>query len=190
MKKITVILFMILLALVLVSCSSDKSTENDNEKTIEEKTDVENDSEAVQESDPMEAMLKKAGVDLEKVMPDEAVFDTVFDESDEEISFYMEKETEKDTAAYLQKIMEECKAASDDGILYEANLDFYMGTNLTELEELPSAEEINSEYWYLLQYGYLKDGNTVTVTIGSLSDMHPERNDDIYYPLYTLSLMF
>lgn len=202
MKKLLAILLMSALILTLVSCTSDdKETNGKENERVEAKNEDENDEaseetdgnkteEQKEESDPMTAMLEKAGMDIEGITPDEPLFDTVFDEEDEEISFYMEKETEKDTAVYLNKILDASKEASDDGMLYEANFDFYMGSELTELAELPAADEINEKYSYLLQYGYLKDGNTVTVTVGSFSDMHPDRNDDIYYPVYTVSFVF
>lgn len=47
--------------------------------------------------------------------------------------------------------------------------------------EVPTKESINSYSNYISQFRYLYNNQTVTVTIGSIPDMDPERNDDKYY---------
>lgn len=189
MKKFVAILLAVLMLFSLVACGgSTEAPETDNGAETSAETTTQ--SSAVSDNaDPMDKTLSKAGLELSAVTPDEKTFDVDFDADDDEITFYMEKGTEKNVYAYMNKLLQACKAASDDGKLYEANFNFYMGSDLEEFTDYPT-EEANEEYMYLMQFGYMKNGATVTVTAGSVSDMHPERSDDIYYPVYTVSFGF
>lgn len=202
MKKLLAILLSLMMIASITACGNNETTSGNNENSGASQTnnnDNNENSDTSQTSkaddtqvsaDPMEEMLNRAGVKYDDIKPPEETFDVVFDEEDDEISFYMEKETERDASAYMNQLYELCKATSDDGKLYEANFDFYMGTNMTEFPPLPSAEEINDGMMYMMQFGYLKDGATVTVTASRVSDMHPTRSDDIYYPVYIVSFGF
>lgn len=194
MKKLLSLLLSGMVVLSFTSCVANTETSSENTTDTSQISDNDNSSKKDNTSkdnfDPMEKMLNKAGVTLEDIQPTEETFDMVFDSDDDEISFYMEKETERDASAYMNKIVDTCKATSDDGKLYEANFNFFMGTDMTEFPPLPSSEEINDGMIYLMQFGYLKNGATITVTAARLTDMHPERNDDIYYPVYTISFGF
>lgn len=138
---------------------------------------------------PMEDLLARAGLTLADIEPDEPYYRVGLDD-DENIIFYMEKETERNTAVYLNKLVEATRAAADDGKLYEADFNFYMGSNLTEFPPLPPDEEINGYANYLAQYGYMKNGATVSVTFGNIADFDPERGDDVYYPTYSVGFTF
>ena len=85
--------------------------------------------------------------------------------------------------------MDSCKATADDGKLYEADQNFYMGGSLTEYGPL-SADDINSSSWYVAQFGYMKDGGKVAVTVTWLTDLHFGRDDDINYPVYRVTFGF
>ncbi len=185
MKKLLAILLAVMMVFALAACG-DGETASDTSKKPGEKSG----EKIPEEGTPLEKMLDRAGVKLEDIQPAEETFDMVFDEDDDEITFYMEKDIERNASAYMHKVQDACKAASDDGKLYEANFNFFMGTEYVEYPPLPSAEEIDSGLMYLMQFGYIKDGQTVTVTAARITDMHPDRSDDVYYPTYTISFGF
>jgi len=49
------------------------------------------------------------------------------------------------------------------------------------------ATEIIQTTNYIGQFGYYLNGATIDVTVCSASDMDGEKDDDIYYPIYTIS---
>ena len=197
MKKLLAILLVAMMVFSLAACSNNADPSESNnpsqsddgflnrddgseDNSSDEKSDGKNDA-----VDPMTRLLNSAGVEFDAIKPDETTFAHTFSESDKKIVFYMESNTETNTAAYLKKILAACKTAADEGKLYEANMGFYTG-NRTELAPLTSDEKISNDA-YLYQFGYLKDGTAIAVTIGRIGAENSERADSVTYPAYEIT---
>ena len=184
-KKLIHSLFIIFLCIFLVGCGNTENKEdinkNDNKTNNTQKED---------KGSKEEQLLKSVGLTLEDIEPDEEYYRVKFDEDDEEFTFYMEKGTERNIGRYAEKIYNAGKKAAKDNKLYKASFNFYMNDGSAE-EYIPkSASEINDTitYNYIDQFGYYYGNYTVTITMGAVSDMDGERNDDVYYPVYTISI--
>ena len=136
-----------------------------------------------------EKLLAKVGLELSKVKPNEEYYRMKYDADDKEFTFYMEKGTEKNVGEYVHKVYNACKEISSDKKIYKANFNFYMQDGNVEEYVIPSIDEINSGSTtnYIGQFGYYLNGATIDVTVCSASDMDGEKDDDIYYPIYTIS---
>jgi hypothetical protein len=190
MKKILAAVLVLTMALIFAACGGEDKPQPSQQ--IEPAPQSENQPESTPEdstnempSDPTEALLYKTGLKLSDIEPNEEYYRAAADS--EKIVFYMEKETERNTAVYLRKLVAACEKASDNGEVYVADTKFFMGGEKTLLE-LPSDEEINGYMMYLAQFGYVKDGSTFTVTFGNVDDFDPERNDEVYYPTYSVAI--
>ena len=199
MKKLLAFLLALVLILSLAACggggddktpsSDDKtpsSTQNDDtilsrDDGTSTEDDESDENEPEEETDPMTKVLNDVGLDLEAITPAEETFDDAFDEGEKKFTFYMEADTEKEAAAYINKIIEACKSVADDGKLYEANMGFYTGNRM----ELAAAEV--SDTTFLYQFGYLKNGTAIAVTIGSVGAENAERADAVSYPAYEVT---
>ena len=194
MKKVTSILIISVMLIVglfvLTGCGdnetatggSSSSGTSRNDGTEKQQNQNDNMSEE-------EKLLAKVGLELSKVKPNEEYYRMKYDADDKEFTFYMEKGTEKNVGEYVHKVYNACKEISSDKKIYKANLNFFMQNGNVEEYELKSVAEINegSTYNYIGQFGYLYGGGTITVTVCSASDMDGEKDDDIYYPIYTVS---
>ena len=203
MKKILLLLLSVVLVFSLVACvgkDDEKTPSNDNKTTsstqnddfilsrddVTSSEDDEIEKNNGEETDPVTKVLNEAGLDLEAITPAEATFDYTFDEGSSTFTFYMELDTETNTAAYLNKIVEACKSVADDEKLYEANFGFALG-NRTELSKLPDADKI-SNTTYLYSFCYLIDGEAIGVSISRFTEKNKERGDAVSYPTYSIAL--
>lgn len=185
MKKILLSLLTIVMCFLLVGCGNENKPNNDKGNTENKKEQKENNE---NKADPKEDILKKVGLELSKIEPDEEFYIVDFDDVDDGFTFYMEKGTEKNVGEYVHKIYNACKNIASDGKIYQATFSFYMKDSTTPELELESKETINGYGFYIGQFGYLYNGNTVTITIGSLTDYDEVRNDDLDYPIYTFDI--
>ena len=115
MKKILAFLLVAVMVFSLAACSNNADPSESNnpsqsddgflnrddgseDNSSDEKSDGKNDA-----VDPMTRLLNSAGVEFDAIKPDETTFAHTFSESDKKIVFYMESNTETNTAAYLKK---------------------------------------------------------------------------------------
>ena len=188
-KILSIVIMLFIGLFVLTGCGGKKDTNNkeignsgENGVVMEQQNQNDNMSEE-------EKLLSKVGLELSQITPNEEYYRMEYDADDKEFTFYMEKGTERNIGEYAHKVYNACKEVATDNKIYKANFNFYMNDGSAEEYTLKTVEEINSgiTYMFLDQFGYYFGGETISITYAAVTDMDGERNDDIYYPVYTVS---
>jgi len=189
MKKILISLLTILLCFTLIGCDEkeNQSETGGNEQNQEQNQNNQENNANLSEE---EQILAKVGLTFKDIEPIEEYYRYKYDEDDDEFIFYMEKGTERNIGRYANQLYENAKEASKNQKLYKAGFNFYMNDGTAEEYLYKTADEINADisYNYIDQFGYYYNNLSVAITFAAVSDMDGERDDDVYYPIYTVSI--
>ena len=180
MKKLLAILLAAMMLLSLAACGNNDdnpsgsennpgTSQSDNQGGEENKGGEENNG------DSLSKVLNDVGLTLESITPAEGIFDHTFDGEASKIYFYMEADTKKDAAAYMNKVIDACKAVADGGKLYTAN-----STNELTVPEFSSNVTFYS-------FDYQSNGTAITVVVQSAGAEHAGRGDSVSYPTYVVT---
>ena len=176
MKRIISIIAILMLLLSLVACGG-KSNAPANDKSTDGNSSTQGNSE---NPDNAKDLLARYGLNLDEVKPDEMT-DSTFakDSTSMTASLWLEgiESTDFDKDAYIEKLYGFVLKAADDGKIYEPYA-LIMG-NKDEMEL-----EVGS---MIYQWGYIHGGKSITITIGMVSDMKPDSDEDKYIPVVTLA---
>ena len=186
-RKLFAILLALLMTFSLAACGNNEDKPSGNEdnpgvsqtdnKGGEDNQGGESSNNGGEENnvDSLSKVLNDVGLTLESITPAEGIFDHTFDGEASKIYFYMEAGTKKDAAAYMNKVIDACKAVADGGKLYTAN-----STN-----ELTVPEFSSSVMFY--NFDYMRNGKAITVVVQSAGAEHTGRGDSVSYPTYVVT---
>ena len=186
MKRILAILLAAMMLFSLVACDTGDNPDNpnndtpgrsqsDNQGGTENQGGKNTNGGEENNENSLSKVLNDVGLTLESITPTEGIFDHTFDGEASKIYFYMEAGTKKDAAAYMNRVIEACKAVADSGKLYTAN-----STN-----ELTVPEFSSSVTFY--NFDYMRNGTAITVVVQSAGAEHAGRGDSVSYPTYVVT---
>jgi len=189
MKKLIFSFLALALTLSLVGCGGETEVENGGTNNNNTNNNTNNNQSQNSNASDEEKFLTKFGLKMSDIEPDEEYYRVDFDE--DEFTFYMEKGTERNVGKYINKVYNACKNVASDGKIYKASFNFYMRDGNVEEYAVKSENEINEgfSFMHLDQFGYYYGNLEVAVTVSALTDMDGERDDDVYYPVYSISLL-
>ena len=180
MKKLLAILLAAMMLLSLAACGNNDdnpsgSENNPGTSQSDNQGGTENQGGEENNGDSLSKVLNDVGLTLESITPAEGIFDHTFDGEASKIYFYMEAGTKKDAAAYMNKVVDACKAVADGGKLYTAN-----STNELTVPEFSSNVTFYS-------FDYQSNGTAITVVVQSAGAEHAGREDSVSYPTYVVT---
>ena len=180
MKKLLAILLAAMMLLSLAACGNNDdnpsgSENNPGTSQSDNQGGTENQGGEENNGDSLSKVLNDVGLTLESITPAEGIFDHTFDGEASKIYFYMEADTKKDAAAYMNKVVDACKAVADGGKLYTAN-----STNELTVPEFSSNVTFYS-------FDYQSNGTAITVVVQSAGAEHAGRGDSVSYPTYVVT---
>ena len=180
MKKLLAILLAAMMLLSLAACGNNDdnpsgSENNPGTSQSDNQGGTENQGGEENNGDSLSKVLNDVGLTLESITPAEGIFDHTFDGEASKIYFYMEAGTKKDAAAYMNKVIDACKAVADGGKLYTAN-----STNELTVPEFSSNVTFYS-------FDYQSNGTAITVVVQSAGAEHAGRGDSVSYPTYVVT---
>ena len=180
MKKLLAILLAAMMLLSLAACGNNDdnpsgSENNPGTSQSDNQGGTENQGGEENNGDSLSKVLNDVGLTLESITPAEGIFDHTFDGEASKIYFYMEADTKKDAAAYMNKVIDACKAVADGGKLYTAN-----STNELTVPEFSSNVTFYS-------FDYQSNGTAITVVVQSAGAEHAGRGDSVSYPTYVVT---
>ena len=179
MKKLFALLLAMMMIFSLAACGDNNTTDPDKDNPGTSQSDnqggTENQGGEENNGDSLSKVLNDVGLTLESITPAEGIFDHTFDGEASKIYFYMEADTKKDAAAYMNKVIDACKAVAYGGKLYTAN-----STNELTVPEFSSNVTFYS-------FDYQRNGTAITVVVQSAGAEHAGRGDSVSYPTYVVT---
>lgn len=122
----------------------------------------------------MEERLNRAGLTFESLEPDQEYVHSIFDGYN--IKFFFTSDASLDVGAYYYQVMDACKAASDDGKIYETTSGTFSGSG-DEAEFQPKAQGDYFELDAALIFGIYHDGKPATISVMMELDNDKEQDN-------------
>jgi hypothetical protein len=165
----------------------DKETDKENSNNTETKTETKNSDADKVDSDSVEGILAKAGLDLEDIKPDTFAEASTYLCDQNEIIMYITNDAdvlgEAVTKPMIMKILDATADIADDGKYWDS---YYGFDEPTELD----LSETNWDAWFLLlTFSYKKDGEWINVTLSVVPAEEPAGENNYEWEV-TLSFLY
>lgn len=197
MKKSIAVIISLMLLFSLAACGGNEETPSGSGTGGTSQQEEQQPSSTPDESTPsgggttepesgdtsgMEERLNRAGLTLESIEPEQEYVHSIFDGYN--IKFFFTSDASLDVGAYYYQVMDACKAASDDGKIYEATSGTFSGSG-DEAEFQPKAQGDYIELDAALIFGIYHDGNPATISVMMELDNDKEQ-DNQFCPAFSI----